>query len=448
MILDLAGSYILVKDGKERIAGHLPGCNYLDYMAAGLSDPFFGTNENESHDIGHHDYCYERTFELDPEVFKYEHIELVCSGVDTICKVYINDAFAGSMANVFRTYSFDVKALVKEGENTLRMEFEDPYAYIEKEAAKHTDFPYNEKNYQIRYIRKPACNFGWDWGTDLGSSFIGSYSFYLLGSPFFWLTTIFPSSFVPYMIPWLLALKTAVASVFAYAYIRRFVDDPCSCFVGGLLYGCSGFQIYNVFFNHFHDATAFFPILLIGFEKLVQENKKGAFALAVAINALISYFFFIGECVFLVVYFFLRCTDKEFRITIKKFCFLIFEAVLGVAIGAILFLPACMDILGNPRLTERLWGMDMVFYSENVRIPRILQAFFMLNDMPARINILSTDRARWASMAGYLPMFSMAGVIGFMRTRRKHWLTRSVYVFLIMACIPILNSSFMLFNAS
>ena len=31
----------------------------------------------------------------------------------------------------------------------------------------------------------------WDWGTDLGSNFIGSYSFYLLGSPFFWLSTLF-----------------------------------------------------------------------------------------------------------------------------------------------------------------------------------------------------------------------------------------------------------------
>lgn len=302
--------------------------------------------------------------------------------------------------------------------------------------------------YQHSHDTVQAGNFGWDWGTDLGSSFIGSYSFYLLGSPFFWLTTLFPSSFVPYMIPWLLALKTAVASVFAYAYIRRFVDDPSACFIGGLLYGCSGFQIYNVFFNHFHDATAFFPIILIGFEKLIQDNKKGAFALAVAINALVSYFFFIGECVFLVIYFFLRCTDKEFKITFKKFFWLIFEAVLGVAMGAILFLPACMDILGNPRLTERLWGMDMVVYNENVRIPRIFQSFFMLNDMPARINIFNSDRARWASMAGYLPMFSMAGVIGFMRTRRKHWLTRSIYVFMIMACIPILNSSFMLFNAS
>ena len=293
--------------------------------------------------------------------------------------------------------------------------------------------------YQHSHDMVQAGNFGWDWGTDIGSSFIGSYSFYLLGSPFFWLTTLFPSSFVPYMIPWLLCLKTAVAAVFAYAYIRRFVDDPSSCFMGALLYACSGFQIYNVFFNHFHDATAFFPIVLIGFEKLVQENKKGAFALAVAINALISYFFFIGECVFLVIYFFLRCTDKKFLITFKKFGLLIFEAVLGVAMGAVLFLPACMDILGNPRVTERLWGMDMAVYDEGVRLHRIFQSFFMLSDMPARINIFASDRARWASMAG---------VIAFMRTRRKHWLTRAIYVFMIMACVPILNSSFMLFNAS
>ena len=302
--------------------------------------------------------------------------------------------------------------------------------------------------YQHAHDSVQAGSMNWDWGTDLGSSFIGSYSFYLLGSPFFWLTTIFPSSFVPYMIPWLLALKTSVAAVFAYAYIRRFVKDPSACFVGGLLYGCSGFQIYNVFFNHFHDATAVFPLILIGFERLIVDNKKGGFALAMAISAIVSYFFFIGECVFLVVYFFLRCTDKDFRITFKKFGWLIFEAVLGIMLAAFLFLPACMDIIENPRLYERLWGMDMVVYNESVRIPRIFQAFFMLNDMPARINIFDSDRARWASMAGYLPLFSVAGVIAFMRTRKKHWLNKAIVVFMIMACVPILNSSFVMFNAS
>lgn len=288
----------------------------------------------------------------------------------------------------------------------------------------------------------------WDWGTDLGSNFIGSYSFYLLGSPFFWLSTLFPLKAVPYLIPWLLALKTAVAALTSYAYIRRFVKKPNASFIGAMLYAFSGFQTYNVFFNHFHDVTAFFPLLLLGFELLTQDHKKGAFALAVAICATISYFFFVCEVVFTVIYFFLRCTDKEFKIDLKIFGLLIFEAVVGVMISAAILIPAVIDVFSNPRVSSRLYGLDMVIYSENVRIPRIIQSFFMLSDMPARINILNSDKARWASMAGYLPMFSMCGVIAFMRTRKRSWATKLVAVCGIMACVPVLNSVFVMFNSS
>ena len=90
--------------------------------------------------------------------------------------------------------------------------------------------------YQHCHDAVRSGNMGWDWGTDLGSSFVGSYAFYLLGSPFFWLTTLFPSGAVPYLIPWLLALKTAIAAITAYAYIRFFVDNTSACFIGCLLY--------------------------------------------------------------------------------------------------------------------------------------------------------------------------------------------------------------------
>lgn len=291
-------------------------------------------------------------------------------------------------------------------------------------------------------------NLGWDWGTDLGSSFVTSYSFYLIGSPFFWLTALFPKGATVYLLPWLLSLKTAVAAVTAYAYIRRFVQNKNACFIGGMLYAFSGFQSYNVFFNHFHDATAFFPLLLLGLELLVQDNKKGAFALAVALNAVVSYFFFISDCVFLVIYFLVRCSDKEFKITLKKFGLLALESVTGVMIAAFLFLPSCLAILNNYRVNERLYGLDMVLYSDHTRIARIIQSFFMMSDMPARINILNSDKARWASLAGYLPLFSMCGVIAFMRTKKKHWASLLTIVCTIFAFIPILNSSFVMFNAS
>lgn len=302
---------------------------------------------------------------------------------------------------------------------------------------------YQHANETVRNV-----GIGWDWGTDLGSNFIGSYSFYLLGSPFFWLTTLFPLSWVAYLMPWMLALKTAVAAVCAYAYIRRFVMNKSAAFIGGMLYAFSGFQTYNVFFNHFHDVTAFFPLLLLGFELLTQDGKKGAFAITVAISALINYFFFVGEVVFTVIYFFVRLSDKEFRFSAKMFGLLAFEAVIGFVLSFFILLPSVIDILENPRIDKYLYGMDMVVYAENVRIPRIIQAFFMLSDMPARVNILTSDKARWASLAGYLPMFSMCGVIAYIRTHKKQWMTKVFFICVIMACVPILNSSFILFNNS
>jgi hypothetical protein len=53
--------------------------------------------------------------------------------------------------------------------------------------------------YRIAHDAVRAGNFGWNHLTDLGVNFIGSYSFYLLGSPFFWLTIPFPGEWLQYM---------------------------------------------------------------------------------------------------------------------------------------------------------------------------------------------------------------------------------------------------------
>ncbi|HCC02585.1 MAG TPA: hypothetical protein DEP60_07765, partial [Ruminococcaceae bacterium] len=51
--------------------------------------------------------------------------------------------------------------------------------------------------YQMCHDAIRSGNWRWSWTTDLGANFVGSYSFYLLGSPFFWLTIPFPSAAVP-----------------------------------------------------------------------------------------------------------------------------------------------------------------------------------------------------------------------------------------------------------
>lgn len=291
-------------------------------------------------------------------------------------------------------------------------------------------------------------NIFWDWGTDLGANFIGSYSFYLLGSPFFWLTIPFPTAAVPYLVPWLLALKTGVAGLTAYMYIRRFVASKNACFIGAILYALSGFQIYNVFFNHFHEAVAFFPLLLIALEENVINGRRGVFALAVALCAGTNYFFFTGEIVFLIIYFMCRSTSKDFTINFTKFVHLAVESVLGVLLSAAILIPSVITTLSNPRVDTQLVGLDMVVYNDKFRIFRIIQSFFMIPDPPARSNLFSSSTARWASIAGYLPMFSMAGVIAFIKGKSKHWSSKVVVACLIFALVPVLNSAFYLFNSS
>ena len=66
-----------------------------------------------------------------------------------------------------------------------------------------------------------AARSTFSWATDLGSGAMNAYSFYLYGSPFFWLSLIFPQNWLPYLMVPLLVLKFAVAGGGAYRYLCR-----------------------------------------------------------------------------------------------------------------------------------------------------------------------------------------------------------------------------------
>ncbi|MBP5578170.1 MAG: YfhO family protein [Ruminococcus sp.] len=290
-------------------------------------------------------------------------------------------------------------------------------------------------------------NFGWNWFTDLGSDFMTSYSFYLFGSPFFWLSTVLPRGLVLYSIPFLLALKHGIASLTAYIYIRRFVRGKNAALTGALLYAFSGFQVYNIFFNHFQDVTALFPLMLIAMEENINCRRKGVFALSVALMACVNYYFFAGQAVFLVLYYLFRMRCSDFRTSWKKFFGLIFESVIGSLMAAFILLPSAMALMGNYRISERAYGTEMIAYFDKTLIPRIIQTFFMPSDPPAYPNLLDSDYEKWASIGGYLPLFSMVGVLSFMHMHRKHWASRLLICCGIFAFIPVLNSLFQAANS-
>ena len=286
------------------------------------------------------------------------------------------------------------------------------------------------------------------WATDLGSGVMNAYSFYLYGSPFFWLSVLLPQSWLPYMMVPLLVLKFGVAGGGAYLYLRRYVKNANYAVLGACLYALSGFAVYNVFFNHFVDVVALFPYLLWALDEAIYENRHGLFAFWVAVNLLNNYFFFVGQVIFLCIYFVCKLTAKDFRLTARKFGHLLWESVLGVAMGCLLLFPAVLSLLQNPRTIDLSSGWGFLTYAKVQQYLAILLSWILPPDSPYLTSVWSEGVIKWTSMTAYLPLCSLAGAMAYWRSRKADSKKRIVAVCAMCALVPVLNSAFYALNSS
>ena len=146
----------------------VPGCVHTDLLANKLiEDPFWRDNEKRLQWIGKTDWEYTTTFDVTPDVFARENIQIVFEGLDTYADVSINGASLLSTDNMFRTWRANAKPLLKEGANSLLIRFRSPINEILPVMAK-MDYELPAGNDQGEktspHTRKAPYQYGWDWG--------------------------------------------------------------------------------------------------------------------------------------------------------------------------------------------------------------------------------------------------------------------------------------------
>jgi beta-mannosidase len=162
----LNGPWLLRQDGTEKwLPAQVPGGVHTDLMAAGrIPDPFTGLNEEKVQWVAEKDWEYRRYFHPMQSVLAQDTIYLTCKGLDTLAEVRLNGKILGVTSNMFRTWKWEVKSLLKEGENRLDIRFRSPLAHIRQRQRVN---PMSEMNMGIRggpHLRKTPSHFGWDWG--------------------------------------------------------------------------------------------------------------------------------------------------------------------------------------------------------------------------------------------------------------------------------------------
>jgi len=165
---DLAGTWTLADaQGNHRVPFAIPGDGITALQAAGaIPDPYRGRNEYGLRWISERDWVATRSFRHDGKP-----CDLVIEGLDTVAEIRLNGTPCLTAANAFRRWRVDAAGLIRRGENEISITFRSPVAEGAARQAQLPFFvPWHEGNCPIpngNMLRKPQCDFGWDWNIAL-----------------------------------------------------------------------------------------------------------------------------------------------------------------------------------------------------------------------------------------------------------------------------------------
>lgn len=285
----------------------------------------------------------------------------------------------------------------------------------------------------------------WTWFNDLGSDFIGTFSFYNLFSPFNVFTYLFPARWYPYLCSFLTIVKFGVGGLTSYLFLKRYVKNKKLVLLGSLLYSFSGFQFTNMLF-HYYDSVVLFPLLLYALDNLIYDNRKGYFALTVSLLAFTNWFMFIGEVVFVVIYYIVKVICKSYVFDLKKFFNILLEGVLGTLLASVVLVPSLFFTISNPRISNGFTLSSSLKYSSLINYIEIFRAFFFPSEVMTPRAYL--DTANYASVDLYLPFVGSVLAISYSISKKKSWISILMFTCIFFMLVPILNSSFFLFTTS
>lgn len=154
--------------GPDPIPATIPGSVYSCLLENKLMpDPYWRDNELDALKLMENDFLFTEHFVPEKEVLSSDRVILKFDGIDTIADITLNGTFLGHTENMHRSFEFDVKEFLKEGENELAVKFFSPLKFC---AASHEKIKNMESTDAVPgypQLRKAHCMFGWDWGPRL-----------------------------------------------------------------------------------------------------------------------------------------------------------------------------------------------------------------------------------------------------------------------------------------
>ena len=215
----------------------------------------------------------------------------------------------------------------------------------------------------------------------LGVNSIGSNAYYGLFSPFNLIIVLLPRVCVPQSLAICSIVKIACAGLFFSMYMKRaFKVKDIVARMCGIAYGFAGWGAFYLWYNNYQDILVFFPLVLLGIERVIQENKPwtlctGVFFLAIC-NYVLTIPYLICGFIYAMFRFFQKIRTKDFKENMKTLGFGFVGFAGGLIMSMFIFGPAVMATIASPKLDSYSYFGTLKEYLVSGKLKEFFELLF------------------------------------------------------------------------
>lgn len=206
----------------------------------------------------------------------------------------------------------------------------------------------------------------WDFSIGLGSDIVTTFNYYVIGDPLTLLSVLVPVKYTPYLYTFLCILRYYLIGLcFSLYCFERKYNNVLGVLVSAFTYTFCSFALYaGTMHPYFINPMIYLPLILISVEKIFKNKNPIYLSLIVCVAEVSNFYFFYVVVIATVVYVLLRLVEiykKDFKAMIAPLFRVAVSSVIGVLLGAVIFLPIVLKLLADSRV-----GVDYdysLFYS-------------------------------------------------------------------------------------
>jgi len=207
-------------------------------------------------------------------------------------------------------------------------------------------------------------SFFYSWNGGLGHNFLSLWAYYL-SSPLNLFLVLLPKTALPMGFSWLLVLKISLTGLTTAAFfIHRSNKKNWKVLLFSTSFALSNYIIGYSWNIMWMDAILMFPLILIGFDKLMEEEDGRMYAVCLTLAMIGNYYIAFMICIFL-VFWFLFYHHKSVKSFFMNGVYFGFFSLLSACMSAIVLLPAYMGLMktasaGAMSLPEHSWFTNIL----------------------------------------------------------------------------------------